>query len=126
MTNLEATCTRCDRPARGDVPAADAYPAHYCRQCSAEHCEMAAYLRERRAAWPSADDVRAAQSGLGARLDQHEAFLADPANFPGLFTTPQTHTLDVETVRGWVRLELTDAQAGRLASELATLAIQAP
>jgi hypothetical protein len=32
-----------------------------------------------------------------------------------------THTIDVETVRGWVRLELTEAQAGVLAFDLATL-----
>lgn len=32
-----------------------------------------------------------------------------------------THTFDVQTARGWVRLELTDAQADELATELATL-----
>jgi len=34
---------------------------------------------------------------------------------------PQVHTLDVETVHGWVRLELTEAQTRRLTWQLATL-----
>jgi hypothetical protein len=36
---------RCGRPARGEVPASSECPAHFCRQCSPSHCEMAAYLR---------------------------------------------------------------------------------
>lgn len=37
------TCTECDRPARGPVPADDQCPAHTCRQC-AEHCMIRAYF----------------------------------------------------------------------------------
>ena len=32
-----------------------------------------------------------------------------------------THTLDVDTVNGWIRLELTDDQAATLAAELLTV-----
>ncbi len=38
---------RCGRPIRGQVEDSDQAPAHFCRQCSPEHCEMAAHIRNR-------------------------------------------------------------------------------
>jgi len=37
------TCSDCERPARGLVPARDGVPSHLCRQC-AEHCATRAYV----------------------------------------------------------------------------------
>ncbi len=41
------TLCGCGEPARGWVPVAGPVPAHYCRQCSPGHCEMAAYVAQR-------------------------------------------------------------------------------
>lgn len=39
---------RCGKPARGEVGRLGDVPAHFCRQC-ADHCELTAYLRSKRA-----------------------------------------------------------------------------
>ncbi len=35
----------CGAPARGPVPADGATPEHHCRQCSAGHCRIAAFVK---------------------------------------------------------------------------------
>jgi hypothetical protein len=53
---------RCGRPIRGQVDDDGQAPSHFCRQCSPEHCEMAAYLRRRVGAFP--DSARDSGTGL--------------------------------------------------------------
>ena len=61
---------------------------------------------------PTADDVRAADE----RVQASALALRQALDRAG--GTPQIHTIDVETVRGWVRLELDEDQAVQLVRDV--------
>jgi hypothetical protein len=47
LAERSATVCQCGAAPRRDVPATADVPAHYCGQCSEEHCGYARHLRER-------------------------------------------------------------------------------
>ena len=70
---VEHSCfgaTPCDGNARGEVPETTArvdgrdvvVPAHWCRQCSPEHCELTRYLTDTTAAHAAALAPRGCRS----------------------------------------------------------------